>query len=331
MKTKDQALEELPIWRAKVELETGRKLGAVRLDNAPELLQIATEWSKKDGVQVQPTVVATSHSNGVAERHIRTSEMQGRAMLKDAQLPLEFWDEAMVADAYMRNRMQTGPTRDGQQISPHQAYFNEKPSPNHLRVWGSKCWSWINPKTLPAKGRHDKLMDTGRVGVFVGYVDETTTQYRIYAPDLGYVVRRSVVRIDESTPGGTVELHLRKATKPQGTTGALPTRKPRGRPRKDVTMTMASPPNLPAEDVVTAIPKEPNPSMAINISQPTAEQLAEYQSANDTDDESEEGEADPAFVPAPIEREPDEIDNQKVESENNSEGAAAESPEIPRP
>lgn len=310
MKTKDQALDELPIWRAKVELETGLKVHKVRLDNAPELLEIATAWSKKDGVEVQPTVVATSHSNGVAERHIRISEMQGRAMLKDAKLPLEFWDEAMVADAYVRNRMQTGPIQDGQQISPYQAYFNEKPSANHLRVWGSKCWSWINPKTLPAKGRHDKLMDTGRVGVFVGYVDETTTQYRIYAPDLGYVVRRSVVRIDETTPGGIIDLQLRSASVPQGTAGGLIPRNPRGRPRKNAD---AAPPALSIMSSPEAH-QASNKTSAINITQPPAEQLAKYD-----DVEEVENPTDPTSTAlVPMDQEPsDQMEGLETEYQSD--------------
>jgi hypothetical protein len=66
------------------------------------------------------------------------------------------------------------------------------------------------------------------VGVFVGYVDETTKQYRIYAPDLHRTIRSSIGDIDEDTPGGAIDLRLRIPTK----TGALPERNPRGRPKK---------------------------------------------------------------------------------------------------
>jgi hypothetical protein len=52
-------------------------------------------------------------------------------------------------------------------------------------------------------------MDRGRVGVFVGYEPTTTRQYRIYAPDLGYMTRSSVVRFDEDVKGGDIDLKLR--------------------------------------------------------------------------------------------------------------------------
>ena len=42
-----------------------------------------------------------------------------RAMLEEAQLPIEFWDEAAEADSYIRNRIGTGPEIDGQKTGPH--------------------------------------------------------------------------------------------------------------------------------------------------------------------------------------------------------------------
>ncbi|POS87946.1 hypothetical protein EPUL_001331 [Erysiphe pulchra] len=41
-----------------------------------------------------------------------------RAMLKEAKLPIEFWDEAVSTDVYLRNRTNTGPIIDGQVTNP---------------------------------------------------------------------------------------------------------------------------------------------------------------------------------------------------------------------
>jgi hypothetical protein len=38
-------------------------------------------------------------------------------------------------------------------------------------------YSYMDPKSLP--DRADKLMDRGRVGVFLGYVDDTVKQYQM--------------------------------------------------------------------------------------------------------------------------------------------------------
>ena len=71
------------------------------------------EWEATDGVQADYTTIATSNQNGPAERSIQTAENSMRAMLKAQELPLEFWDEAVEADAYIRNRQPTGPIIKG--------------------------------------------------------------------------------------------------------------------------------------------------------------------------------------------------------------------------
>jgi hypothetical protein len=64
--------------------------------------------------------------------------------------------------------------------------------------------------------------------VFVRYKENTTKQFRVYAPDLNYVIRSSIVTFDKLEKGGTVDLRFR------GTRNTLPDREPRGRPRNKV-------------------------------------------------------------------------------------------------
>ena len=170
-----------------------------------------------------------STQNGVAERAIRTTENSIRAMIKEAELPIEFWAEAAETDAYLHNRTATGPVLDGRLVSPEEAFTGTKPTIDHIRVWGCKCYSYVDPKSLPADGRRDKLMDRGRVGVFVGYVDETVKQFRLWAPDLGRVIRSHAVKFNEFEKGGSIDLKLRKQT-----ANFLPERRPVGRPRKEI-------------------------------------------------------------------------------------------------
>jgi hypothetical protein len=41
-----------------------------------------------------------------------------RAMIKDASLPIEFWDEAAETSAYIRNRIPIGPIVEGKRTNP---------------------------------------------------------------------------------------------------------------------------------------------------------------------------------------------------------------------
>jgi hypothetical protein len=230
MKSKDKAIPQLQKFKLREELQTGKKIKRTRTDNAPELMKLLQEWKQTSGVVPEYTTIAISNQNGIAERSIQTSEKTMRAMIKNACLPIEFWDEAAETSAYIRNRIPIGPIVEGKRTSPEQVYTGEKPRVDHIRVWGSKCYSYVNPKTLPAKGRHDKLVDRGRVGVFMGY-SLTDKQMKVYAPDLGYTIRTSVVCVDEETIGGSIDLKIRIPSSPQGTPNTLVDRKRRGRPR----------------------------------------------------------------------------------------------------
>ena len=168
---------------------------SIRLDNAPELLSTVRDWGQASGVRYNPTVPYTSSQNGVAERSIQTSENNMRAMTKDAGCGYAFWDEAVKAQAYVRNMMATGPPIDGKDASPIQHWTKKRPSIDHLRVWGSRCYGYVDPKSLP--GRQDKLMDRARLGMLMGYT-HTTKQYRMWAPDMRKIIRVISIRFDES-------------------------------------------------------------------------------------------------------------------------------------
>ncbi|KAI0991385.1 hypothetical protein K3495_g16802, partial [Podosphaera aphanis] len=221
-------------WKLGVEFQSGEKIKAVRSDNAAELLKVVSKWKVEQGTCAEQTTIATSNQNGAVERNIQTCENGMRALLKDADLPLEFWDEAVETDVYIRNRIQTGPLKAGVQISPEEAFTGTRPDIGHIAVWGSKCVSYINPDTIARGQRTDKLVDRGRVGVFMGYSDTTNKQLRVYNPELGYTSRTSRLIVMEHIKGGTVDLRLRNCTSgPQGTKNEFDDRKPRGRPNKD--------------------------------------------------------------------------------------------------
>jgi hypothetical protein len=68
----------------------------------------------------------------------------------------------------------------------------------------------------------------------MGYSDQTTKHYRVYAPDVKRFITASTVKFYEDVPGGTIDLKLKKATP-----GGLPERRPVGRPKKQEESTSA--------------------------------------------------------------------------------------------
>jgi len=85
------------------------------------------------------------------------------------------------------------------------------PDIDHLKPFGYKCYGYVDPKSLPANRRTDKLMMPGRLGVFIRYSKETIKQVKMYAPDLGYTIKVIRVDFEEEILGGTIDLIIRGA------------------------------------------------------------------------------------------------------------------------
>jgi hypothetical protein len=153
-------------------------------------------------------------------------------MLKGQGLPLEFWDEAAVTGAYVRNRIMNGPKAGDKIFSPYEAFYGQAPTIDHFRKFGCQAVGYVDPKSLPAHDkRNPKQVDKGRLGVFMGYVNETTKQWRLYAPDLGRTITVSTIDFLESKKGGDLDLRIRGA-QPQGTPSDPVNRIPVGRPKE---------------------------------------------------------------------------------------------------
>ena len=215
-----------------VELRTGAKLLAVRSDNALELKFILGEWCSTIGIEPQYTEAYTSRQNGIPKGDVRTTENNIRPMIKEAGLLMEFWSEAAAIDAYIRNRVGTGPVVNGERTTPIEAFEGVKPSIDHMRTWACVCYSPVDPKSLPVGTRKDKIMDRGRRCVFLGYVEETDKQYWMWAPDLKRVIKHHKVTFSENEKWGNEELNL-----PFQTPNELPVRRPVGRPKKLIAST----------------------------------------------------------------------------------------------
>ena len=247
LRKRSDAPEALRKWKLRIELQCSAKVQAVRSDNATELRSTLDEWCASIDIEPEYTVAYNSIQNGVVERGIRTTENQFRAMLQDAGLPLEFWPEAAEADSYVRNRVATGPVIKRELINPIEAFINVKPSIDHLRVWGCKCYSPIDTRSLSSGERTDKLVNRGRPGVFMGYDESTSAHYRIWASDRQEVIKHHKVTFSENENWGSAPLNLKVATP-----NVLGPRRSVGRPRKTaiVTPDVAINPNVVPEPMI---------------------------------------------------------------------------------
>ena len=78
----------------------------IRTDNGTEWLGAAvTRLLAASGIKRERTCAHTSHQNGVAERTIGVVFAMARTLLIDACLPPTYWGEAVLAAAFVRNRL----------------------------------------------------------------------------------------------------------------------------------------------------------------------------------------------------------------------------------
>jgi hypothetical protein len=130
-------------FRTRVELETGRKIRAVRCDNGPEYRLLGERLDRIYGIQFEYTTLYTLEQNGVAERLNRTLIQLARSMLLTAGLPLRFWEDAVVTACYLCNRSPVGPERK----TPEEVYSGRKPYVGHLRTFGCRVYAHVPQET----------------------------------------------------------------------------------------------------------------------------------------------------------------------------------------
>jgi transposase InsO family protein len=270
LKSREQAPLALSYWKIKVERQSSALLKAVRSDGARELTALLRQWERDHGISAESTEAYNSLQNGVVERSIQTSEECVRAMLEEAKMPVEFWEEALQAQTYLRNTLPNGPEIDGFKVSPAEAFTGIKPSVNHLRVWGCKAIVYMDQRSQPTWARRDKLVNRGKEAVFVGYVENTTKAWLFWEPDMRTVKQHSHVYFFEEEKGGELDLNILL----QNQSSNAQARRPVGRPRK-----------LPQEQL------NPDPAPVFVHIPPPPKDVGEYVRVED-EDLPEEGKTD---------------------------------------
>lgn len=190
IKQKSEALEVFKKFKAVAETQSGQKLKILRTDGGGEYTSKAfEEFCEAQGVVHEVTPPYTPQHNGLAERRNRTLLDMARSMLKQKNMPHEFWGEAVTTSAYILNRC---PTKSLKLKVPMEVWSGKKPSVSHLRVFGSLCYNHI-PDV-----KRTKLQDKSEVMVLIGY--HSTGGYKLYNPKLKKtcISRDLLIKEDES-------------------------------------------------------------------------------------------------------------------------------------
>ena len=108
------------------ELETSKKIKRIRADEGTEFLkEMKRDWEQM-GIKYELTAAYSPESNGKAEVQNRILMNTVRAVLKQANMPPNFWLQALETAVYIWNRLPS--TALPSRISPFDAHgSNETP------------------------------------------------------------------------------------------------------------------------------------------------------------------------------------------------------------
>ena len=172
MKTRDEALRHFKSYLAQIENQSGKKLKAVRCDNAKEFVE--GEFKKcldEQGIVLETTAPYSPAQNGVAERLNRVLLEHARAMLFKFDLPKSLWEEAVNYACYLKNR---SPTRALNGMTPYEALHGKKPDLSNMHEFG--CDVWI----LKPENQRNKLEPKSEKFIFTG-LSSGGNAYRFYS------------------------------------------------------------------------------------------------------------------------------------------------------
>jgi transposase InsO family protein len=142
------------------------------------------------GISFEPSPPYTQHKNGVSERMIRTIVTKARALIIDSGIDEEFWAEAVNTATYLHAR---SPSVSVGGITPYERLLGKKPELGHLRRFGCAAY-----RLIPKEQRTGKFGERSRKCLFLGYVHDTRTIWRLWDPVSKRVIQASDVQFDET-------------------------------------------------------------------------------------------------------------------------------------
>ena len=174
-------------FKALIENQIEKKIKILRTDNGTEYESNEFhDFCKEASIKRETTTPYTPEQNGVAERKNCTIMEAIRAMLHDQSLPKFLWAEAANTVVYVQNRC---PHQALSSKTPEETFTVKKLDVSHFKIFGSPVYFHV------PKEKINKLIASGKKGIFVGY-GENTKGYRIYAADQREVIISHDVTFD---------------------------------------------------------------------------------------------------------------------------------------
>ena len=140
LSSKDCAAEASKEIKARVEGESGQKLGALRTDQGGKFTSHEfAKYCAGEGIHRQQMEPYSRQKNGVVEQRNGTVIAVAKSMLKAKGLSGCLWGEAVATAIYLVNRC---PTKNVEGMTSFKAWHGKKSTVHHLKVFGCIAYEW---------------------------------------------------------------------------------------------------------------------------------------------------------------------------------------------
>ncbi|GJZ57254.1 retrovirus-related pol polyprotein from transposon TNT 1-94 [Tanacetum coccineum] len=189
IKKKSDVFEVFKVYKARVKLDSGKKIKCLRMDNGCEYTGDEFDtFCRQEGIKRQFTTAYTPQQNGVAKRMNRTLLERARAILATTSLRKSFWAEAINTTCYVINR---SPSTIIELKTPTEMWTGKPVNYSDLHIFGSPVYVMYNTQETT------KLDPKSRKCLFLGYIDRVKG-YRLWDPTAHkVVVNRDVVFMED--------------------------------------------------------------------------------------------------------------------------------------
>lgn len=146
IKRKADVFSVFKVYKARIELESGKSIKCLRSDNGGEYTSKEfTEYCNQEGIKRQFTTAYTPQQNGVAERMNKTLLDRTRAMLGAAGLEKSFWAEAVNTAYYVLNQ---APSTAIDLKTPMEMWTGKPADYSNLHTFGSSVFTMYNAQEM---------------------------------------------------------------------------------------------------------------------------------------------------------------------------------------
>ncbi|GAU35639.1 hypothetical protein TSUD_394790 [Trifolium subterraneum] len=138
MKHKSQTTNVLVNFYKMIETQFNTKIKKIRSDNGTEFTNSKVQSFLMDkGLLHETSCVATPQQNARVERKHRHILNVARALRFQANLPIHFWGECILAATHIINKT---PTMANNGLTPFEMLFGKPPTYDYFKVFGCLCY-----------------------------------------------------------------------------------------------------------------------------------------------------------------------------------------------